>query len=71
MLRVKSIAHMSPKVLTIDAGMAMAAMRVERQFLRNTSTTRAARNAPTTRCSCTVCTAASMYSDSSRTVSIA
>jgi hypothetical protein len=68
MLSVKPMPHIRAKVLAIEVGMAMAAMTVERQLRRNSSTTRAARKAPTTRCSWTVSTAALMYSDSSRTI---
>ena len=54
MLSVKPMAHMRAKVLMIDVGMAMAAITVERQLRRNSSTTSAARIAPTIRCSWTV-----------------
>ena len=51
----------------IDVGMAIAAMSVERQFHRNTSTTAAARIDPTIRCSSTLLIDALMNSDMSRT----
>ena len=51
----------------IDVGMAIAAMSVERQFQRKTSTTSAARIEPTTRCSSTLSIEARMNSDRSRT----
>ncbi len=63
MLSVNPIVHMSANVLTIDAGMAMAAMTVDRQLRRKASTTSAARKAPITRCSCTFATAALMWSE--------
>ena len=64
---VKSSYQIRPKVAMIDVGMAMAAMSVERQFQRNTSTTSAARIEPTTRCSSTVSIDARMKSERSRT----
>ena len=51
----------------IDVGIAIAAMSVERQFHRNTSTTSAARIEPTIRCSSTLLIDALMNSDMSRT----
>ena len=53
-LSVKSSYQISPNVAMIDVGMAIAAMSVERQFQRKTSTTSAARIDPSTRCSSTV-----------------
>ena len=43
-----------PNVATIDVGMAIAEMTVERMFVRNSSTTSAARIDPTMRCSSTL-----------------
>ncbi len=63
MFSVNPMAYMRAKVLTMDAGMAMAAIRVERQLRRNSRTTRAARIAPTIRCSWTVLTESLMKSD--------
>jgi hypothetical protein len=63
MLSVKPIAHMRANVLMIEAGIAMAAITVDRQLRRNASTTSAARKAPTTRCSWTFATAALMCSE--------
>ena len=51
----------------MDVGMAIAAMRVDRQFQRKTSTTSAASTEPVTRCSSTVLTDARMKDDMSRT----
>ncbi len=59
-----------PKVAMIDVGMAIAAMIVERQFQRKTSTTAAARIEPTTRCSSTLWIDALMNSERSRTTRI-
>ena len=67
---VKPWYHISPKVAMIDVGMAIAAMIVERQFPRNTSTTSAARIEPTTRCSSRCRIDALMNSDRSRTTRI-
>jgi hypothetical protein len=66
-LSVKSSYQIRPKVATIDVGMAIAAISVERQFHRKTSTTSAARTEPTIRCSSTVSIDARMKSDRSRT----
>src|SRR5574341_1316328 len=68
-LSVNPMAYIRAKVLMIEVGMAMAAIRVERQLRRNSSTTRAARMAPTIRCSWTVLTDSLMYSAWSRTTS--
>ena len=68
MFSVNPMAYMRAKVLMMDAGMAMAAISVERQLRRNTRTTKAARMAPTIRCSCTVFTESLMKSDWSRTI---
>ncbi len=70
MFSVKPMAYMRAKVLMMEVGMAMAAIRVERQLRRKSSTTRAARIAPTIRCSWTVLTEALMKSDWSRMISI-
>ncbi len=51
---VKLMNHIRPNVAMIDVGMAMAEMSVERRFVRNSSTTSAARIEPTTRCSSTL-----------------
>ena len=59
-----------PNVAMMDVGIAMAAMMVERQFHRNTSTTAAARIDPKTRCSSTLSIDALMNSDRSRTTRI-
>ena len=53
-LSVKPMYQMRPNVAMIDVGMAMAAMIVERMFMRNSSTTSAARIDPTMRCSSTL-----------------
>ena len=53
-LSVKSSYQIRPKVAMIEVGIAIAAISVERQFHRNTSTTSAARIEPSTRCSSTV-----------------
>ena len=66
-LSVKPWYQIRPKVAMIDVGMAMAAMIVERQFQRNTSTTPAARIDPKIRCSSTLRMDALMNSDMSRT----
>ena len=66
-LSVKPWNQIRPKVAMIDVGMAIAAMNVERQFHRNTSTTAAARIEPTIRCSSTLLIDALMNSDMSRT----
>ena len=68
MLSVKPIAHISPKVPTMDTGMAMAAMMVVRQLPRKTSTITAAKKAPRTRCSLTALTLVRIDADSSRTM---
>ena len=47
---VKPNAHIMPKVAMTEAGMATAAMRVERQFRMKSSTTSDARRLPRTRC---------------------
>ena len=67
-LSVKPMYQIRPNVAMIEVGMAMAAMIVERRFLRNTSTTSAARIEPTTRCSSTLRIDASMNSEVSRTM---
>ena len=64
---VKSAYQIRPNVAMMDVGIAIAAMSVERQFQRNTSTTSAARIEPTMRCSSTVLIDARMNSDRSRT----
>ena len=70
MLSVKPI-QIRPNVAMIDVGIAIAAMIVERQFPRNSSTTSAAaRIEPTMRCSSTLWIDASMNSDWSRTTRI-
>src|SRR4030095_4877489 len=53
MLSVKPAYQTSANVATIDVGMAIAAMIVERRLPRNSRTTKAARNEPTTRRSST------------------
>ena len=67
---VKPIAYMSPYVETMDVGIAMAAMSVERRLPRKRRTTSAARKPPRRRCSWTVSTAALMNSPWSRTISV-
>ena len=57
-LSVKPIAYMRAYVETIDVGIAIAAMSVERRLPRKRSTTSAARKPPRTRCSSTASTAA-------------
>ncbi len=69
-LRVKPMYQRRPNVATIEVGMAIAAMIVERRFVRNSSTTMAARMDPTIRCSSTLWIDASMKSDESRTTRI-
>src|ERR1051326_8428023 len=64
---VKSSYQISPNVATIDVGIAIAAMIVDRQFQRNTRTTTAARIEPTIRWSVTVEIEARMNSERSRT----
>ena len=68
MFSVKPMNQIRPNVETIDVGMAMAAMIVERKFPRKTRTTRAARSDPTTRCSSRLRIDDSMNVDVSRTV---
>ncbi len=58
LLSVKSSAHIMPKVAITEAGMATAAMRVERQLRMKASTTRQARMLPRTRCTLISCSAA-------------
>ena len=53
-LRVKPMYQTSPKVATIEVGMAIAEIVVERTFIKNSMTTSAARIDPTTRCSSTL-----------------
>ena len=65
---VRPSAAISVKVAMIDVGIARAAMSVERQFHRKTSTTSAARMEPMTRCSCTAWVEASTNTDWSRTI---
>ena len=67
MLSVKPMYQIRPKVAMIEVGMAIAAMIVERRFVRNSSTTSAARIEPTMRCSSTLWIDASMNSEGSRT----
>ena len=69
-LSVKPSYQINPNVAVIDVGIAMAAITVERQFHRNTSTTSAASIEPMTRCSSTVSIDALMNSDWSRTMRI-
>jgi len=57
---VKSKARIMANVAMIEAGMATAAISVERQDFMNTSTTRVAKMLPTTRCFWTSCMAALM-----------
>src|SRR4029453_4430151 len=64
---VKPWYQMSPNVAMIEVGIAIAAIRVERQFQRNTSTTAAASIEPTIRGSSTLLIDALMNSDMSRT----
>ena len=67
---VKPWYQIRPKVAMIDVGIAIAAMIVDRQFQRNTSTTAAARIEPTIRCSSTLRIDARMNSERSRTTRI-
>ncbi len=67
--RVKPMKWMAAKVATIELGMARPAMIVGRKRRRKNHTTMAARSEPRTRCSWTVSTAVTMYSDWSRTSS--
>ena len=66
-LSVKPWYQIRPNVAMIDVGIATAAMNVDRQFQRKTSTTAAARIDPSTRCSSTLAIDALMNSDRSRT----
>jgi len=50
LFRVKLSAHIMPKAEITEAGMATAAMRVERQLRMKARTTSEARMAPSTRC---------------------
>ncbi len=68
MLSVKPMYQMSAKVATIEVGIAIAAIIVERKLPRNRKTTMAARIEPTIRCSCTLAIDASMNCASSRTM---
>ena len=63
MLSVKPMYQTRPKVAMIEVGIAIDAMIVERRFVRNSSTTSAARIEPTIRCSSTSWIDASMNSD--------
>ncbi len=58
LLRVKSSAFIMANVATIEAGIAKAAMSVDRQERMNSKTTRVAMMLPTMRCFCTSCMAA-------------
>ena len=62
MLSVKPMYQMDPNVAMMDVGIEMAAMMVDRRFPRKRSTTSAASNDPTTRCSSTLVIDASMNS---------
>ena len=68
MLSVKPMYQIRPNVATIDVGIAMAEMIVERRFIRNSITTNAASSEPTMRCSSTLWIDASMNSAPSRTM---
>ncbi len=68
MLSVKPMYQISAKVATIEVGIAIAAIIVERKLPRNRNTTMAARIEPTIRCSCTLAIDASMNCASSRTM---
>ena len=65
-LMVKFSADMTPKAPMIDAGMATAAMSVERKLRRKTNTMTAARKPPRIRCSSMAASEARMNSESSR-----
>ena len=58
LLSVKSSAHIMPNVEITDAGIATAAIIVERQLRMNASTTRQARMLPRIRCRLISCSAA-------------
>ena len=58
LLSVKSSAHITANVDTTDAGIAIAAISVERHDRINAITTRLARIAPITRCDSISCSAA-------------
>jgi len=60
LFRVKSSAHIMPKVEITDDGIATAAISVERQLRMNQRTTREARMLPSTRCTLISCSAAWM-----------
>jgi hypothetical protein len=68
MFNVKPMYQTRANVATIEVGMEIAAMTVERKLPRNRKTTNAARNEPTTRCSSTLRKDASMNSAWSRTI---
>ena len=60
LLSVKPSAHIRPKVVITEAGIASDAMMVARQLRRNSSTTSDASTEPITRCSSISCRAAWM-----------
>ena len=62
-LSVRPSAEIRVNVAMIDVGIARAAIRVERQFHKKTSTTNAARIEPMMRCSCTAWVDASTNTD--------
>jgi hypothetical protein len=68
MFSVKPAYQTNANVATIDVGIAIAAMIVDRRLPRNNSTTKAARNEPTMRCSSTLRKEASMNSAWLRTM---
>ncbi len=68
MLSEKSMYQTRPKVATIEVGIAIAAMIVDRMFIRKSRTTSAARIEPMMRCSSTLWIEASMNSERSRTI---
>ena len=69
-LSVKPMYCIAAKVAMREVGMATAAMIVSRKRRRNKSTVAAAKSEPRSRCSLTASTAAVMYSDWSRAMSI-
>ncbi len=68
MLSVKPMYQISENVATIEVGIEIAAIIVERKLPRKSHTTIAARIEPTIRCSCTLAIDASMNCASSRTM---
>ena len=66
---VNPAAFIRPNVETIDTGIEIAAITVERRLPRNSSTTSAASSAPSTRCSSTCDAEVRICTELSRTTS--